>query len=152
MTAAQLHLMFTHLPVIGLLFTMIVNIYGMVRKNPEIGKLMLIMYVITGIFGLIAYLTGDPAEELLEGKLGYAESVIEPHETWALIFFIGLMFMTILAGIRLYLLNKSPFNQKTFAFFLIIAALLAVLATGTALTGGSIRHTESETVVLDARS
>ncbi|MGE5424711.1 MAG: hypothetical protein ACM3N9_05065 [Syntrophothermus sp.] len=151
MNAAHLHLVFTHLPIVGLLFTIIVHIYGMIRRSEELPGLFLMMYVITGIFGALAYFTGDGAEQILETRFGYAENIIEPHEIWALVFFIGLSVLSVLSAIRIYFLKKTPFDRKCYVVFLSIALLVSILALATGITGGQIRHTENTSITSHPR-
>ena len=61
MNSAQLHLMFTHLPIVGLGFIILLNILAFVRKSGELQRIVLWFYLLLGIFALLAYLTGDGA-------------------------------------------------------------------------------------------
>ena len=104
MNAAQLHLVFTHLPIVGLGFVILINLLALFYyKSKDFYKLTLWLYVVLGVFALLAYLTGDGAEEIMKTYPGISEAIIEPHENMALIFFIGLMITAVVAIAGIYL-------------------------------------------------
>jgi len=143
MNPAQLHLVFTHFPIIGLGFAIIFNIIAIVRKSEELQKLSLWFYLLIGIFALPAYLTGDDAGKLLETYPGITKDIIEHHENVALFFFIGLMLTSALSATALYITKTRAKLLKRFNTYLLIAALLVgILAIITGSSGGAIRHTE----------
>jgi uncharacterized membrane protein len=143
MNNAHLHLIFTHLPIVGLGFAIMVNLYALLKKNIELRKLSLWFYVIIGVFAALAYSTGDGAEKIMETYPGIGEDIIEPHENMALIFFIGLMLTAGVAIIGLYTSKTKETLLKKFNIYLLIASiLLSIFAVKTGTTGGNIRHTE----------
>lgn len=143
MNAAHLHLLFTHLPIIGLAFVMLVNLVALLRKNAELQKLTLWLYLLLGVFALLAYLTGDGAEEIMKTYPGITEELIGPHETFAVIFFTGLMTTAALSMVALYVTKtKKELLFRFNLWLLIIGLLIGFFAFKTGSTGGSIRHTE----------
>jgi len=56
-----------------------------------------------GVFGLLAYLTGDDAGKMMETYPGITEDIIEPHENLALFFFMGLMVTSAMSLVFLYI-------------------------------------------------
>jgi len=143
MNSAQLHLLFTHLPILGLGFAILFNLVALIRKSEELQKLSLWFYILLGIFALLAYLTGDGAEEIIKTYPGITEDIIEPHENFALFFFIGLMVTSALSMVGLYMTKTRKNLLGRFNLVLLIAAiLLSFFAVKTGSTGGSIRHTE----------
>ena len=116
MNPAQLHLIFTHLPIIGLGFGILLNLIAVLRKNGELQKLALWFYLLLGIFALLAYLTGDGAEKIMESYPGITEDTIEPHENIALIFFIGLMVTSALSMTGLYITRTKGIYYTDSAF------------------------------------
>jgi uncharacterized membrane protein len=153
MNAAQLHLLFCHFPIVGLAFAGLVNLYAFIKKNPDLQKLSLWIYVILGIFSFVAWFTGDDAGKIIQTYPGITEDVIESHENIALFFFIGLMITTAIALAGLLITKTKEQLLKKFTLVLFIAAILmGVLAGMTGSTGGAIRHTEiKQGVYLKAR-
>jgi uncharacterized membrane protein len=143
MNPTHLHLIFTHLPIVGLGFAIMVNLYALLKKNIELRKLSLWFYVIIGIFAALAYSTGDGAEKIMETYPGIGEDIIEPHENMALLFFLGLMLTAGVALVGLYLSKSSDKLLRIFNICLLVAGLmLCIPAVKTGTTGGAIRHTE----------
>jgi len=143
MNSAQLHLVFTHLPIVGLGFAILLNLVALFRKSAELQKLSLWCYLLLGVFALLAYITGDDAEKIMLTYPGITEDLIEPHENIALFFFLGLMLTSLLSMIGLYLTKTREKLLKRFSLYLLIAAILvSILAVITGSTGGVIRHTE----------
>jgi hypothetical protein len=143
MNAAQIHLFFSHFPIVGLAFAILVNLYAIVKKSRNIEILSLWIYLVLGVFALVAYLTGDGAEKIMETYPGITEDVVEPHENIALFFFIGLMITTGIAMAGLSITRTKEKFLKKFMLILFIAGLLIGIVAGmTGSTGGAIRHTE----------
>jgi uncharacterized membrane protein len=144
MNAAQLHLIFTHLPIVGLGFVILINLISLFYyKSQDFYKLTLWLYVVLGVFALLAYITGDGAEEIMKTYPGITEDIIEPHENLALIFFICLMITSAVAIAGLYYTKTKENLLKRFTIYLLIAGIfLSLVAIGTGTTGGNIRHTE----------
>jgi uncharacterized membrane protein len=145
MNAAHLHLMFTHLPIVGLGMAVLINLYALINKSNELKKLTLWIYLMVGIFALFAYFTGDGAEEIIKTYPGISQDVIETHENMALFFFIGLMILAGVSMIGLYIIKTKEILLKKFNLYLLIVAILvSILAFETGSTGGKIRHSEIE--------
>jgi len=145
MNPAHLHLVFTHLPIVGLGFAILLNVVALIRKSQELQKLSLWCYLLIGIFALIAYLTGDEAGKIMQTYPGITKDILEPHENIALFFFSGLMIVSALSLIGLYITRTRADLLKRFCQSLFVVALLiSILGVITGFTGGEIRHTEIE--------
>ena len=147
MDLAHLHLMLNHVPVIGVIFGFFVLLAGVVSKSKAVAGVGLGLLVVSGIVAIPVYLTGEPAEEIIEGLPGISETVASEHESaaafsLALAIASGLFASATLVFLRL----RSPRTQS----YLVMASLLISLITGasmirTANLGGQIRHTEIRT-------
>jgi hypothetical protein len=114
-----------------------------IRKSEELKKVTLGLFVLIALVTVPVYLTGEPAEEMVENISGVSEGMIERHEDSALFSLIAVEVAGIiaLAGLLLFVRNKRLGN------LLAIATLALLLVTGglmawTANLGGQIRHTE----------
>jgi uncharacterized membrane protein len=146
MNAAHLHLMFNHLPIVGLGFAILLNILAIIRKSEELKKLSFWFYILIGILAILPILTGDGAGEILMTYPGIDKDVIENHETWAYIFFYGLMLNGVLGIAALWFSRKNPdLVKKMSVAMLIVGLVLLVFAYQTGVTAGKIRHPEIET-------
>ena len=145
MNAAHLHLMFNHLPIVGLGFTILLNILAIILKNQELKKLSCWFYIIIGLLSILPLITGDGAHEILKTYPGISSDAIENHETWAYIFFYGLMLNGVLAIGALWFSPKKPDLMKKLSItMLILALVLLFFVYQTGVTAGKIRHPEIE--------
>lgn len=107
-------------------------------------SLAIIIVAIAG--GLIAFQTGEPAEETVENISGVTEDAIEIHEESAEltnVFFIGLGILSI---VSLYAEVKGKrFAKDILLVVLAFSALTFYFVVRTASLGGKIRHTEIST-------
>jgi hypothetical protein len=143
MNNAYLHIMFTHLPMVGLGFAFLMHLYALYSKNFELKKLVFWLYIIVGLMALPAFFTGDGGSEFLQSILKVSEEVTENHEQWAAAFFSGCMTISGFSIIGLYFAkrNKRYFNW-IFNLVIFLSIFTLILAAYTGYSGGLIRHTE----------
>ena len=143
MNAVHFHLMFNHLPIVGLGFTMILHALALVRNSKELIKVSCWFYLFIGLLAILPIITGDGAEGIVLTYPGISKNAIENHETWGYIFFYGLLFNSALAAAVLWFSREKPDLLKKFSFaLLIVAFVLTFFAYQTGTTGGQIRHPE----------
>ena len=143
MNGAHLHLIVTHVPVLGVGFGALLLALGLVRKHRVLQQTALVVLVLAGLAAGAAYWTGEGAEEAIENQLGAGQSYLERHEEAGLIglataAFAGAMALVVLASGR----KGRPLARGLAALNLIFA----LAATGTlawvANLGGQIGHPE----------
>jgi uncharacterized membrane protein len=145
MNAAHLHLMFTHLPIVGLGFALLLNLTAWIRKNQELKDLSCWFYILVGLLSVLAVTTGDGAGEILLTYPGISKDAIENHETWGYIFFYALMLNGVLAIATLWFSRKNHSLVKHFRMAILIIALITTFfAYRAGTTGGALRHPEIE--------
>lgn len=80
MNGAHLHLVLNHFPLVGMFFSIIVLAVSFRIKNDSIKRLGLFLVVLTGVFTVASFLTGEPAEEVVEHLAGISKDLIHDHE------------------------------------------------------------------------
>jgi len=135
--------MLSHIPLIGIGFTALLLIVGVLRKGNELINIALVFTVLVALWAVPVYLTGEPAEEVVEGMPGISEQIIEEHEEQAELAFI---FVEVTGTLALIALIARKYSDK-FRQRLIILTLLVLLISGglmawTANLGGKINHPE----------
>ena len=65
--------MLNHVPVIGTAFGLAMVGWALLRRSEELKKISLGVFVIVALLGIPAYLTGEPAEELVENLPGVSK-------------------------------------------------------------------------------
>ena len=69
MNGAHLHLVLNHFPVIGLIFCLAMLMAGILRKSEELTRTGMVILIAVAVIAIPVYLTGEPAEEIVE-RLG----------------------------------------------------------------------------------
>jgi uncharacterized membrane protein len=143
MNPAHLHLMLNHVPVLAVPFGLAVLGWAMFRPRPEFARLALIVFVFSALATIPTYLSGEPAEDAIEGVAGAIEPWVEPHEEAALVSLVlgealGVLAIAGLWSARRAVLPSRPMMTASLVLALVTAGSLAY----TANLGGLIRHTE----------
>lgn len=144
MNPAHLHLITTHLPVMGTFFGLGLLLFALLRRNRQLKSLALLVFVVTALLTLPVYLSGAPASDLLRRLMpGMTMDAGDQHAEMAILALVGSLALGVvsLAGLILFRKGRTPP-----AAFLVFVLLLAVLSGGllswTANLGGRIRHLE----------
>ena len=142
MNPAHLHLLLNHVPVLGAFGLLLLFTIAFLRRDSSLGRLTLVLSVAVAAASVAVFLSGEPAEELVEDLAGVAESAIEPHEEFARV-------ATIASGIfgAAALMTLIAFRRRELPRWITGSALVGALAVSglmgwTANLGGQIRHTE----------
>lgn len=142
MNIIHLHLLLNHVPVIGAVLGLALLGVAYLRRSDELGKFALGAFAALGAVSVVVFLTGEPAEEIVEKLPGFSKALTERHEEAALV-------ATIVMGVVGFvsLIWLVVFRSRALARWVVPTALvLALGATATmgyaANLGGQIRHTE----------
>lgn len=143
MDSAHLHLMLNHFPLFALVIGVPIVLYGAIRNSQAMVNTGLIIFLAAAVVAVPTYLTGEPAEDIVENLPGVSEAFIESHEDAAKLA-LGFAVVTgIASAVGLAIWFFKPAIQRYAAT---PALLLAVVTLGlmgwTANLGGQIRHTE----------
>ncbi len=143
MNPAQIHLALNHLPIFATLFGAGLVALGLLKKEEGLRKVGLWFLVIAALSTVPVYLTGEPAEELVEHRAGVSEQVIHAHEEAAE---LALIVVGVLGAASLFALLWSklgrPLPVASFPVLLAISLVTFGLFIRTAHLGGQIRHDE----------
>ncbi len=146
MTAAHWHLVLNHIPLLGILFGALLLAYGHWRRQDDVQTASLGLLVVAGLAIIAVYLTGEPAEEVVEGLAGVSHDAIEAHEHFAWYGLVAGIATSIGAlGTLLY----GAVRQRLVRWTVWLTLLLALVSVGligyTANLGGKISHPELRT-------
>lgn len=143
MNEAHLHLLMNHLPVIGSGFGLAFLFVALVRHNRTLYNAAMAIIVFCALATIPVFLTGEPAEEIVEHLPGVTHDVIEEHEEAAKFALIGVEIVGALAlvgGFRSLRGRPLP-NGYGWVVFVGLGVVTANMLR-TANLGGQIRHTE----------
>lgn len=137
--AAHIHLMLNHVPVIAAPLLLLVLTIGLLRGSGELVTVSLVLVVGLALATGLVYLTGEPAEELVEHAPWFREALVEPHEEHAAISLGAMLVTGVLAAVALVRRRRAGlWPRLVWAGLLVSTALLG----WTAWSGGQIRHDE----------
>jgi len=148
MDQAHIHLLITHLPIFGSILGALVLVHGMWTKSSATKIAAYHVLILSALGAVVAYLTGEGAEETVENIQGVAENAIEAHEEFAMFALISLICTGIASILGVILtLKKSSFANKISMVILFLALVGFGLVARTGYLGGKIRHTEVGTTL-----
>lgn len=143
MDSAHFHLLINHVPILLTIFSIPILAWGLIKRDKTATNLSLIGLILAGIFGIVAFQSGEGAEEIVEELAGVSERFIHDHEeiaetTYWISILLGLL------AIGTYFIRKFKPALTRISLYTIL--LLSIIAGGfysyTAYLGGQIRHTE----------
>lgn len=143
MNAAHYHLLINHVPILATFFSIAILVWGLTAKSRSIKKVALVGFIVAGVFSVVAFQTGESAEEIVEDLPTVSHDIIEGHEESA----ATAQWLTIILGVGgiagLYMVSKSTKGVNIFLWAVLAYSLVAAVSLGyTAYEGGQIRHTE----------
>lgn len=143
MNNAHFHLAINHLPIVGLLIGILTLLTGLILKKADVKLTALGIFIFSAITAIVAFNTGEGAEEVVEDMEGISETLIHAHEEYAESFLTLTLILGALSLINFIVevkkLKLSKYLMLT-CFFLAIAD--GILATYVGISGGEIRHSE----------
>jgi uncharacterized membrane protein len=138
---AYLHLLSNHVPILGSLFGVLLLVVALVKPNFNTTLSAYLILLVSGIGGIVAYFTGEPAEESVEHVPGISHKLIHVHEEMAENALIFVFLLTAAAVVGLWA-ERAQWNsaKKIERFTLVVGIIAFILFAFTGYLGGHIRH------------
>jgi uncharacterized membrane protein len=144
MNPAHLHLMFNHVPVVGVMLLLPLLVWAVYRQSLELVRFALAAFVGIALAALAVYLTGEPAEEVVEHLPGVAGAAVEAHEGAALVSLGLAVALGVLGLFGLWRMRAIATVPGGLAWASLAGAVVVALSMAwTANLGGLIRHPEA---------
>ena len=151
MSAAHWHLMLNHLPLLGLAIGAVLLAYGTRRRHEDVQRASLGLLAVAGLSAIAVYLTGEPAEEVVEGLANVSHDALEAHEHFAIYALVGGIATGVVAlGTLLYGGLRRSLARWTVLLTLVLALITTGLLSYTANLGGKISHPELRDATVSA--
>jgi uncharacterized membrane protein len=144
MDAVHIHLIVNHVPVIVTILSVLLISWAIYSGKAEYRKIAFFGLIIAALFALVAFQSGENAEDIVENLDWFDHDVLENHEHAAETarWFVILAGLTGIAGLSYF----KDAGKKGFRLFLWVTLILSVISAGyliyTGYLGGMIRHTE----------
>jgi uncharacterized membrane protein len=146
MNQTHIHLLITHLPIFGSILGGLVLAHGIWTKSNQTKMAAYHVLIISSIGAVIAYLTGEGAEETVEKIQGVSEKIIEQHGDFAVYALVALCILGIAALLGLFFAFINSTLSRSVAIITLVISLFSFgLIAYTGYLGGQIRHTEIST-------
>jgi hypothetical protein len=143
MNWAQIHLAFNHVPVILVPTAGVLLVLAAMRRNVELNRISLVLVVVAAASAIGVFLTGEPAEAVVEHLAGVTEETIHAHEESAEASLVATGLAGLLAfGALAYDWTRGRMPAALLAVTVIAVLVAAGLLARTANLGGAIRHPE----------
>lgn len=143
MNAAYVHLALNHFPLLGIGFGLLLLVAGMVQRSDVLKKAALVTLAVAGLAAGPVYLSGEPAEGVVEDLAGVSERAIESHEESALASLVAAGLLGVVALAAWWVLRRGGVAARLLVNgALALGVVTALLLARTAQYGGRIRHTE----------
>jgi uncharacterized protein YacL len=150
MNGAHFHLMINHAPVFGAVAVVGLAVWTKIKRGPALEQLNFIVMTLVGLVSIPAYLTGEPAEKVVEHLPDVTEALIERHEDFAMYGLILGIIIGVLGLIGLYLNYK---DKRAFDILwkaeIVIGIIFMAMMFFVSNLGGQIRHTEIRPLKID---
>jgi len=143
MNLTHLHLLITHLPIFGTITGLLILQYGIYTGSYHTKMAAYAVLLVAAVGGIIAFSTGEAAEETVENMLGITKNVIEEHEEFAKITLISIIALGVVSLAAIYLTWKKSKSAKAISIIVLVLSLICFgMTSWTGYLGGQIRHTE----------
>jgi uncharacterized membrane protein len=147
MNQTHIHLLITHLPIFGSILGGLVLAHGIWTKSNQTKMAAYLVLIISSIGAVIAYLTGEGAEETVEKIQGVSEKIIDQHGDFAVYALVALCILGAASLLGLFFAFINSTLSRTVAMITLIISLVSFgLIAYTGYLGGQIRHTEINAV------
>lgn len=143
MNAAQIHLGLNHLPLGLALVGVPLLAIALWRKSSELKTTASILLIVSALAAIPTFLSGEPAEEIIEHRPGVSKTVIHEHEEAGefTLIAIGILGGLVLAA-GLFERFKKPLPSGAWWGVFFLGVLSLGIFVRTAHLGGLIRHDE----------
>jgi len=143
MSAAHIHLLLNHIPILGTIFALLLLLCGMLKRNEEMERASLGAFVMTALITIPVYLTGDGAAEIIHNLPGVSIELIRQHDSAATLTIVAIELLGAASLLSLWLLRRAAAIKSWMMIAVLVLALISSgLAVWTGGLGGQIRHTE----------
>lgn len=153
MNMAHVHLLLTHIPILGSLFLTVLFLVALISRNVFLQKVVLWFLVGIALLTVSTFLSGDEAVDAVEHLPGVSTAMISTHELVAK-FGLGLMFGTGVMALVGALVSRSrpTLPRVLVGIVLTVLVLNAALFAYIGFLGGQIHHQEIRSSATFSRS
>lgn len=121
----------------------LILVSGFILKKSEVKLTALGVFIFSALASLVAFSTGEGAEEVIEHINGISETLIHKHEELGESFLILTLILGFVALLAIFTeLKKMKFSYVLMMIIFVLAISDGILASFVGNSRGEIRHTE----------
>ena len=148
LNAPHIHIVINHFPVILVPTGLALMIFGLFRGSEDLKKAAAWMFVASGLFAAIAFVSGNmAAPALLAAVPGVSVPDMVVHQQAAQFALGGSVLLALICLWGLFVFRGKMLPVRVAVVLLVVAVWLFSVMGRTAYLGGKIRHTEIIAVV-----
>jgi uncharacterized membrane protein len=143
MNLVHLHLLLNHVPTIGTIVALGLLLLAFAKKNSELTRASLAIFFAIALMALPTYMTGYAAQRALKDRPGISASLVEQHQSAALLALVFMEATGVVAWFGLWQSRKPSGTARWSApAVLALAVVTVALMASAANLGGEITHPE----------
>ena len=143
MNLAHVHLLLNHFPTVGFSVGLGVYLIGLIGNSNDLKRASLVIFFLIALLAIPTYLTGNAAQEAIAETPGVSQTLIESHESAALLAFVFMEMVGFIAWLGLWQYRRIARLPKwNLTAVLVLSLLTFALMANAANIGGEIRHPE----------
>ncbi|NQV38565.1 MAG: hypothetical protein HQ509_11250 [Candidatus Marinimicrobia bacterium] len=140
MNPVHLHLLLNHIPLFGVMFSLVLFIVSLC-KGADFRKLGYVVTLITLIFTMGTVFSGEEAEEIIEDRPGISEASLEAHEDIAELVKWFVIVLAVSSFVGIWNEKSNKFSPKMMTQVIIVLHFISLLFfVRVNNTGGKIEH------------
>lgn len=147
LSPTHVHLLLNHFPTIGFLIGTGLFIAALIANSDDLKRAGLVIFACIALLTVPTYVSGNAAQQAIQGSNGVSQALIEAHESAAL---LALTFIEITGGISWMGLLRyrriKRLARRHLTAVLVLALVTMALVTRAANIGGEIGHPEIRAV------
>lgn len=144
MNPASVHLALNIFPPALNIAGLVVLALALAWKNQPVLRAALVVLLLSSLISIPVFLTGEPAEELVEELEGVNKMAIHPHEEAAESAFIVLCVQGAAALAMLIWFARRDAKKWALVVFVLLTLMATTAVFRVAYLGGKVRHPETE--------
>lgn len=142
MSQAHLHLILTHIPILGIPAALLLLLWGLWKRSQDLKEVALVVFLVCGLLTWPAKETGEKAEDQIERIPEFSKSLVHEHEEMAEKATLLSQILAVSSLLALVASRRGQLPKPATAIIVVLAAGSSALLFYTGALGGPIRHSE----------
>jgi hypothetical protein len=140
---AHVHMWLNHVPTVGFGVALALFVVARLKRHDDLTRAGLVMFFVVAVVAIAAYLSGNAAEAVVQGRSDIAPRAVRAHEDAALLAFAFMEMTGFLAWLALWQWRRVPRLERWQLPVVLLSAVVAFgLMARAAELGGEIHHAE----------